>query len=146
MKDVLRIKGAGVSGTLTVEPGTSVERLIQLLSPAGSMTGPQKRDFARQVAGEVMRTIEDLGAGLELAGEMAEVMDPSLAAGYLKTTVKALEHLRQKGGGPPFRKVSGKIRYHIDDLRRWYLGHELVSEDQEAQDDEPREEKSHAED
>ena len=41
------------------------------------------------------------------------------AAIYLRVSIRALEHFRQDGGGPAYRKHGGKIVYHINDLDRW---------------------------
>ena len=44
---------------------------------------------------------------------------PEEAAIYLRVSVRALEHYRQDGGGPAYRKHGGLIVYHINDLDRW---------------------------
>lgn len=38
---------------------------------------------------------------------------------YLRVSVRALEHYRQDGGGPAYRKHGGLVVYHINDLDRW---------------------------
>lgn len=44
---------------------------------------------------------------------------PEQAAFYLGISPRTLQHLRQKGGGPDFRRHTRCVRYHIDDLDRW---------------------------
>ena len=30
-----------------------------------------------------------------------------------------LENMRWQGTGPPFRKIGGRVFYHVDDLKQW---------------------------
>lgn len=41
------------------------------------------------------------------------------AAIYLRVTERALEHFRNAGGGPLYRKHGGRIVYHRDELDAW---------------------------
>jgi len=46
-------------------------------------------------------------------------MTPVQAGDFVKLSWRTLERMRQKGGGPPFRRHGRYIRYHIDDLEAW---------------------------
>ena len=37
----------------------------------------------------------------------------------LRLKEHTLENMRWQGTGPPFRKLGGRVFYHIDDLRKW---------------------------
>ena len=41
------------------------------------------------------------------------------ASEWVKLSFRTLEKMRQKGGGPPFRRHGRYVRYHIDDLEAW---------------------------
>ena len=41
------------------------------------------------------------------------------AAHYLGISTRLLERMRSRGGGPPFRRHSRFVQYHIDDLIEW---------------------------
>jgi hypothetical protein len=41
------------------------------------------------------------------------------AAFYLGLSARKLQAMRSVGGGPPFRRHSRYVRYHIDDLDLW---------------------------
>jgi hypothetical protein len=76
-------------------------------------------ELIERVAGAVTRQLEEKYGRLNEAPVVFEWMTPKQAAGYLKLTPKALEHLRARSAGPDFHRVSGHIRYHLDDLRSW---------------------------
>jgi hypothetical protein len=44
------------------------------------------------------------------------------AAFYLGLSARKLQAMRAAGGGPPFRRHSRYVRYHIDDLDLWSKG------------------------
>jgi len=48
--------------------------------------------------------------GLLKSGEVAETLGLS---------VRTLEAYRSKGGGPPYIKIRGAVRYDADDLSKW---------------------------
>ena len=37
----------------------------------------------------------------------------------LRLKEHTLENMRSQGTGPPFRKLGGRVFYHIDDVREW---------------------------
>lgn len=77
-------------------------------------------DLVERVAGAVIRQLEEkYGRIVPVVDRMSEWLDPTAAAGYLKMTPKALEHLRARRSGPPSHRISGKVRYWIEDLRTW---------------------------
>ena len=41
------------------------------------------------------------------------------AAGYLRLSVPTIRAWRVKGTGPRWRKIGGRVVYHIDDLQRF---------------------------
>lgn len=41
------------------------------------------------------------------------------AAFYLGLSARRLQAMRSEGSGPPFRRHSRYVRYHIDDLDSW---------------------------
>lgn len=45
------------------------------------------------------------------------------AAFYLKISGRSLKRLRRAGTGPIFRRHSGLVQYHIDDLDSWSQEH-----------------------
>jgi hypothetical protein len=44
------------------------------------------------------------------------------AAFYLSLSARRLQQMRGEGSGPPFRRHSRYVRYHIDDLDDWSRG------------------------
>lgn len=44
------------------------------------------------------------------------------AAFYLGLSARKVQAMRAAGDGPPFRRHSRYVRYHIDDLDRWSEG------------------------
>ena len=44
------------------------------------------------------------------------------AAFYLGLSARKLQQMRGAGGGPPFRRHSRYVRYHIEDLEDWSRG------------------------
>jgi len=41
------------------------------------------------------------------------------AAERLRLNARTLENMRGNGTGPPFRKIGGRVFYHLDDLKDW---------------------------
>ncbi|NHN89419.1 helix-turn-helix transcriptional regulator [Acetobacter conturbans] len=41
------------------------------------------------------------------------------AAHKLNISPRTLERYRCRGGGPVFRKMGGRVLYHVDDIRHW---------------------------
>jgi len=41
------------------------------------------------------------------------------AAFYLGLSARKMQAMRRAGNGPPFRRHSRYVRYHIDDLNSW---------------------------
>jgi hypothetical protein len=37
----------------------------------------------------------------------------------LRLKKHSLDNMRWQGTGPPFRKIGGRVFYHIDDLKKW---------------------------
>lgn len=44
------------------------------------------------------------------------------AAFYLGLSARKLQAMRSKGEGPPYRRHSRYVRYHIDDVECWSKG------------------------
>ncbi len=53
----------------------------------------------------------------------AGYLSPIEAARYLSISVKQLEHLRRRGGGPRFCKVGRLCRYPVPELDHWMHDH-----------------------
>jgi hypothetical protein len=59
--------------------------------------------------------------GIELLTDLT--MDTKSAATYLNRSPQTLENLRHLKQGPVYSKdATGRVRYHIDDLRGWSEG------------------------
>jgi len=56
-----------------------------------------------------------------------EKLDPHGAAAYLNTSRATLARWRVQGGGPPFIKMGGRIRYDVADLDAWLESRRRVS-------------------
>lgn len=41
------------------------------------------------------------------------------AAERLRLSKRTLDNMRGHGTGPPFRKIGGRVFYHLDDLKGW---------------------------
>lgn len=50
-------------------------------------------------------------------------LNTAQAAFYIGLSPRTLEKMRTAGAGPTFRKHGRYVRYHIDDLNSWSLGH-----------------------
>ncbi len=49
-------------------------------------------------------------------------LNTAQAAAYLGLSMRLLERMRRSGKGPPCRRHSRFIRYHVDDLATWSRG------------------------
>jgi hypothetical protein len=76
-------------------------------------------DFVERVAGAVARQFQEQHDAAVSSLAFLEWMTTKQAGGYLKLTPKALEHLRARGIGPRFHRLSGRVRYRLTDLRAW---------------------------
>ncbi|WP_027038492.1 helix-turn-helix transcriptional regulator [Mesorhizobium ciceri] len=52
-------------------------------------------------------------------------LNTAQAAFYVGLSLRTLEKMRLKGGGPKFRKHGRYVRYHIDELDEWSKGQPL---------------------
>ena len=78
------------------------------------------KEFAEQIAGLVARILDGRTANAPARpGPPVEYLTPDEAAGFVRSTRKALEHMRARGEGPRWLRVGGRIRYSLADLRRW---------------------------
>lgn len=48
-----------------------------------------------------------------------QLMTPQQAADYLGVAKHTLARWRVEGGGPPFLKLGGPVRYDVSDLDTW---------------------------
>ena len=62
-----------------------------------------------------------------LAKKGSPFLNTDQAAFYVGLSRRTLEKMRIVGGGPRFRKHGRYVRYHIDDLENWSLGHGKAS-------------------
>lgn len=53
------------------------------------------------------------------ARKVSPFLTAKQAAHYLGLSAKTLANMRWRGEGPPHRRHSGQIRYHINDLEEW---------------------------
>lgn len=42
------------------------------------------------------------------------------------STPRSWANLRSRGGGPPFVKIGGRVRYPIEDFRQWLDGQKVT--------------------
>jgi hypothetical protein len=49
----------------------------------------------------------------------SDLLTTKETAEALRLKEHTLENMRWQGTGPPFRKLGGRVFYHIDDLRKW---------------------------
>jgi hypothetical protein len=47
------------------------------------------------------------------------LLTPRETAGHLKLSTSWLAKQRLKGGGPPYLKLDGAVRYRVSDLQLW---------------------------
>jgi hypothetical protein len=50
---------------------------------------------------------------------LSPLLTPQDAAAYLRVAVRTLSNWRSQGGGPPYLKIRGLIRYRQDELEAW---------------------------
>ncbi|ATE65159.1 helix-turn-helix transcriptional regulator [Rhizorhabdus dicambivorans] len=58
-------------------------------------------------------------ARAERARHSHPFLNTAQAAHYLGLSTRLLERMRSRGEGPPFRRHSRFVRYHVDDLIAW---------------------------
>lgn len=58
-------------------------------------------------------------AGIGRGSKESPFLNTRQAAHYLGLSPRHLERMRSRGEGPPFRRHSRFIRYHIDELDDW---------------------------
>ena len=71
--------------------------------------------------------MEDEISRAALAKQGSPFLNTDQAAFYVGLSRRTLEKMRIVGGGPRFRKHGRYVRYHIDDLESWSLGHGKAS-------------------
>jgi len=54
--------------------------------------------------------------------EMRTMLDAKAAAALLGVAAQTMARWRCEGGGPPFLKLGGSVRYDVRDLERWIEG------------------------
>lgn len=59
-----------------------------------------------------------------------EILTPQECAEMLKVSLDVLRRLRQKGGGPPYFKVKGRVRYDKEAVNEWVKSQEARYEKQ----------------
>jgi len=71
--------------------------------------------------------MEDEISRAALAKKGSPFLNTDQAAFYVGLSRRTLEKMRIVGSGPRFRKHGRYVRYHIDDLESWSLGHGKAS-------------------
>jgi hypothetical protein len=66
--------------------------------------------------------LEDENARAARARKGCPFLSTEQAAFYLGLSPRKMQAMRAAGTGPPFRRHSRYVRYHIDDLDRWSSG------------------------
>ena len=61
----------------------------------------------------------DLKYSAELLSARTTLVPPEGAAERLGLQPSTLANLRWRGGGPPYLKVGGRVRYRLTDLAAW---------------------------
>lgn len=61
------------------------------------------------------------GAQQQKPGRTSPYLNTRQAAHYLQVSVRFLERLRRRGGGPRFRRHGRFVFYHLDDVDAWSL-------------------------
>lgn len=69
-----------------------------------------------------MTGIDDEIARAARAKKGCPFLNTEQAAFYLGLSPRKLQAMRAAGEGPPFRRHSRYVRYHVDDLDRWSEG------------------------
>ena len=49
----------------------------------------------------------------------SDLLTTTETAEGLRLKEHTLENMRCQGTGPPFRKIGGRVFYHVDDLKQW---------------------------
>lgn len=55
-----------------------------------------------------------------------QLVTTEAAAAHLAVTPSALKAWRVRGGGPPWIKVGGRVRYDVADLDSWLKGQRVT--------------------
>jgi len=63
--------------------------------------------------------MDDDVARASVAKRGSPFLSTEQAAFYLGLSARKLQQMRSDGSGPPFRRHSRFVRYHIDDIDRW---------------------------
>lgn len=63
--------------------------------------------------------MDDENARAARAKKGSPFLSTEQAAFYLGLSARKMQSMRSAGGGPPFRRHSRYVRYHIDDLDFW---------------------------
>jgi hypothetical protein len=63
--------------------------------------------------------MDDAIARAQRAKKGCPFLSTEQAAFYLGLSARKMQALRREGAGPPFRRHSRYVRYHIDDLEAW---------------------------
>ncbi|HVR07530.1 MAG TPA: helix-turn-helix domain-containing protein [Thermoanaerobaculia bacterium] len=64
---------------------------------------------------------------------MSALLNTQQAAARCNLSPRTLEKLRVTGGGPPFVRLGGSVRYQVDDLEAWIAaGRRLSTSDTPA--------------
>jgi hypothetical protein len=57
---------------------------------------------------------------VEMAGQRKSPLRTTAeTAEFFRVKKHTLENMRWQGTGPPFRKIGGRVFYHIADLKKW---------------------------
>ena len=65
---------------------------------------------------------DDENARAARARKGSPFLNTEQAGFYLGLSARKLQAMRAMGEGPPFRRHSRYVRYHIDDLDAWSMG------------------------
>ena len=55
------------------------------------------------------------------------IMNERQAAEYVQLSVRTLQNMRVRGGGPAFVKAGARVLYELDDLVTWLRGNKRAS-------------------
>ncbi len=66
-------------------------------------------------------------------GHQDKLMAPPEAAEFLGFTVRFLEQKRYQGGGPPFYRISNRVRYSRVELQGWLSERRFTSTSDEVE-------------
>jgi predicted site-specific integrase-resolvase len=52
---------------------------------------------------------------------ISELLTPKEAAAFLKVSPRSMERWRNKGTGPKFSRLNGRVRYSMSDVQAWLI-------------------------